>query len=295
MSHAELLTPADLYELATALAQMTPRSRLLAGGTDLVNALRREGTEPDLLVDLSDLTELHIVSREERLLHVGSMVTFSELQADRVVRDCAPCLAQAAAQVGSVQIRNLATVGGNVASASPCGDSIPALMALEARVTVLQRDGTTSLRPIRDVVLGPGTTSLALGEAIVDFVFAPLEPSQRSVFVKIGSRSAVSVARLSAAVVLQCDGREGTLSGVRVALGAVGATAFRDPTVEASLEGAPAGPATARRFADACADAISRSIPGRPSLPYKRRAALGLACDAWNGLGLDPRFEPDWV
>lgn len=294
MRQTRLLTPTSLSELATALAHMTPDSRLLAGGTDLVNAMRREGSDPDLLIDLSRVRELRTVNRDRGSLRVGAMVTFSQLQSDAAVRQHALCLAQAAAHVGSAQIRNVATLGGNVASASPCGDSIPALMVLDARVTILRHDGTTTGKPVVDIVVGPGATSILPGEAIIDFVFAPLEASQRSVFAKIGSRSAVTVARLSAAAVLEWDACEGSLSGVKVALGAVGDTAFRDAEVEASLEGAPASQETARQFADACADAICRSIPARPSLPYKRRAAVGLACDVWQGLGLESLCDPSW-
>jgi CO/xanthine dehydrogenase FAD-binding subunit len=294
MSEAELLTPAELGDLAAALAGMTSRSRLLAGGTDLVNAMRRDECRPDLIVDLSGVRELAAVRLEDGVLRVGAMATFSQLQTDPVVRQYAACLAEAAAQVGSTQIRNIATIGGNVANASPCGDSIPALMALDARVTVLDRDGRTSSRPIRDVVVGPSATSLVPGEAITDFTFAPVRPHERSVFAKIGSRSAVTVARLSAAVVVAYDPAAGTLSAARVALGAVGDTAFRDVTVEASLEGRPADEATARRFAEACADAVCASIPGRYSLPYKRHAAVGLAYDAWNGLAVSPSCEPVW-
>jgi len=294
MAHAELLTPTGLGDLPAALAGMTQRSRLLAGGTDLVNAMRRDECRPDLIVDLSGVRELAGVRREDGVLRVGAMTTFSQLQVDPVVRQYAACLAEAAAQVGSTQIRNIATIGGNVANASPCGDSIPALMALDACVTVLDGDGRTSSRPIRDVVVGPGATSLSTGEVIIDFTFAPLRPHERSVFVKIGSRSAVTVARLSAAVVVECNPAAGTLSAARVALGAVGDTAFRDAAVEASLEGRPANEATAQRFAEACANAVCASIPGRHSLPYKQHAAVGLAYDAWNGLAVSPTCEPVW-
>jgi CO/xanthine dehydrogenase FAD-binding subunit len=81
-----------------------------------------------------------------------------------------------------VQIRNIATAGGNVANASPCGDTIPALMAPDAQVTVPDGGGRMSSRPIQEVVVGPGTTSLVPGEAIIDFTFAPLESHERSVF-----------------------------------------------------------------------------------------------------------------
>jgi CO/xanthine dehydrogenase FAD-binding subunit len=292
VAEPELLTPADLTELREALSRTTSRSVFLAGGTDLVNLLRLGAVSPDLIVDLSGVRELGGVRHEGSVVLVGATATFTELEADPVLRAHASCLAQAAAQVGSRQIRNVATIGGNVANASPCADAIPALMALDARVTILDAGGDTKGPPVRDVVVGPGATSLAPGEVIAGFRFTPLATHERSAFAKIGSRSAVSVARLSAAVVVGHDPDSGTLSGARVALGAVGETAFRDDAVEESLDGRPAVAATAWRFAEACAEAVCRSIPGRYSLPYKRHAAIGLAYDAWNALAVCPPCEP---
>lgn len=90
------------------------------------------------------------------------------------------------------------------------------------------------------------------------------------------------------------DASKGLLTAPRVALGAIGETAFRDASVEASLDGKPPDEKTARGFAEACAEAVARSIPSRYSLPYKRHAALGLAYDAWNALGLSRACEPIW-
>lgn len=281
----DVVTPTGMEELVAALAGATPKTRLLAGGTDLVRTIRLPGNEPDVLIDLTGLRELSYVRLDGGTLRVGAMTTFTELQADPLVLEHARCLALAAAHVGSVQIRNVGTVGGNVANASPCADAATALVALGAAVTTVDGGGALATRPLGDVLLGPGSTSLAYDEAIVEFSFAALGPEHRSAFVKIGSRSAVSVARLSTAAVLQCDPASGVLAGVSVALGAVGDTAFRDGAVEASLEGAIADEATLERFASACSEAVRRSIPGRYSLPYKERAARGLACDIWSALG----------
>ena len=294
MTRAEVLTPATSDELIAALARATPRTRLLAGGTDLVRDIRRPGGEPDLLVDLTGVRELAGVRLDGGLLRVGALTTFTELQHDPLVHEHALCLAQAAAQVGSVQIRNAGTVGGNVANASPCADSATALTALEAEVVTVDGTGATRTRPLGDVLLGPNRTSLGHDEAIVEFAFPALVPEHRTAFTKIGSRTAVSVARLSAALVTRFDAATGTLAEVRVALGAVGSTAFRGSAVEAQLEGRPADAEAARILAEGVVAAVSGSIPDRPSLPYKRHAAVGLAYDSWNALALCPPCEPAW-
>ncbi len=247
--------------------------------------MTKEHLRPDLLVDLSGVDELHGVALGDGLVRVGAMCTFSQLQQDPVLLEHARCLADAAGTVGSVQIRNAATVGGNVANASPCGDSIPALLALEADAEVWDGRGGTTLRPVAEIVTGPGRTSLAPDEVIAAFVLPMPPDGRRSAFAKVGSRTAVTVARLSVAVSVDVAADGQTFGEARVALGAVGETAFRDPLVEQTLAGRRATPATAMAFAEACAAAVCRSIPGRYSLGYKCRAAVGLADDVWRRLG----------
>jgi len=291
----EVRSPSTMDELVAALAQATPRTRLLAGGTDLVRALRGPEEEPDVLIDLSCLDELKAVRLDGETLQVGALATFQQLQWDPLAREHAYCLSLAAAQVGSAQIRNAGTIGGNVANASPCADGVTALTVLGAEVTTVDGAGATRSRPIGEVVLGPSRTSLAYDEAITGFAFPALGPEHRSAFSKIGSRTAVSVARLSCALVVRFDAAAGTLASVRVALGAVGETAFRAPDLELALEGRLADEETARLFAGGCVAAVQESIPGRYSLPYKQHAALGLAYDAWNMLALSAPCEPAWA
>jgi CO/xanthine dehydrogenase FAD-binding subunit len=291
----DVVTPAGIDELVAALKAATPRTRLLAGGTDLVRAIRLPGSEPDVIIDLTGLGQLSYVRLDAGALHVGATTTFTELQRDPLVREHALCLGLAAAQVGSVQIRNVGTIGGNIANASPCADSATALTALGADVTTVDGSGTSRTRPLGEILLGPNRTSLAHNEAITEFSFAALGPEDRSAFAKIGSRTAVSVARLSAALVVRFDAAAGALAEVRVALGAVGEVAFRAPRLEQSLTGLPADEETARLFAEGCVAAVRESIPGRYSLPYKQHAAVGLAYDAWNMLALSPPCEPAWA
>jgi CO/xanthine dehydrogenase FAD-binding subunit len=294
MATTQVLTPTSVEELVAALARATPQTRLLAGGTDLVRALRRPGGEPDLLVDLTGITELVSVRLDGGSLRVGALATFTQLQWDPLVREHALCLSLAAAQVGSAQIRNAGTIGGNIANASPCADGATALTALGAEVTTIDGAGATSTRPIGDVLVGPNRTGLRHDEAITEFTFPALGAEHRSAFAKIGSRTAVSVARLSAALVVRFDAAAAAITEIRVALGAVGETAFRPPSLEQSLVGRPADEETARLFAAGCVAAVQESIPGRYSLPYKQHAALGLAYDAWNMLALSAPCEPAW-
>lgn len=294
MAAPEMLMPGGLEELAVALARATPRSRLLAGGTDLVRGMHHQRREPDLLIDLSGVGELDFVRLEDGWLRVGATTTFATLQAHPLVLRHARCLAEAAAQVGSVQIRNVATLGGNIANASPCADGVTALVALDAEVRTMNAGGHFATLPLTAISTGSGRTCLATSEVITEISFPALGDERHSTFAKVGSRTAVSVARLSMALVATLDPGSRTLTGVRVGLGAVAEGAFREARLEEVLEGRRADAESAAVFAAACAGAVRRAIPGRYSLPYKERAVLGLAYDAWNGLAACPPCEPVW-
>ncbi len=231
-----------------------------------------------MLIDLSHVPGLSYVRLDGDTLRVGATTTFTELQSDPLVHEHAFCLERAASQVGSAQIRNVATIGGNIANASPCADGATALVALSADVTTVDGSGRRATRPLRDVLIGSGRTALAHDEVIIEFSFAALGDEHRSAFAKIGWRTAVSVARLSMAIVVRFDPVAEALSEVRIGLGAVGETAFRDAILEGLLEGRPADEESARVLAEGCADAVRRSIPGRYSsaLQGARRGGPGL-------------------
>lgn len=289
----DFASPRDVTELADALRRATPLSRIIAGGTDLVLSLQRSDP-PDLLIDITHVAGLGDVRLDGGTVHVGALATFGQLHSHPVIVAHAPCLAQAAARVGSLQIRNSATIGGNVANASPCGDSLPALAALGAQVDVLDASGSVTSRPLGELLIGQARTNLRASECITAFRFPALAADQRSGFAKIGARNTVTVSKLSAAAVVDVDAASGLLGNARVALGAVAPTTFRDASLEAVLNGAEPTSRTAAAFAATCVAAVQRAIPTRPSLAYKQHAAAGLAYDVWNALGVCPPCEPVW-
>jgi len=280
-------TPAGLPGLIEALAATTPKSRLLAGGTDLVRAMTQDHWTPDLIIDLSGIPELHGVQTGAGCLRIGATTTFSEIATDEVVWRHARCLAEAADVVGAVQTRNIATIGGNVGNASPCGDSIPALLALDATAVIVDAIGETSERRVGQIVTGPGTTSLRHDQAIVEFAIPTPPDGSRSTYAKLGSRTMVSVARIGMALVVRLEPADRTILEARVGIGALGETAFRAADLERLLTGRRADEATRDAFIAACPRVAQNAIPGRYSLPYKQEAIRGVAADAWAKLDLD--------
>ncbi|MDQ7096340.1 FAD binding domain-containing protein [Desulfosporosinus sp. PR] len=284
----DLFGPTSLGELIAGIKGYSGRLAFLAGGTDLLIELQKGRQKPQLVVDLSQVKELYGVQKEKDRLSIGSMTTFSRLSRESAVRARALCLAQAAGQIGSAQIRNRGTLGGNIASASPAGDSLPGLLVLEAQVTTLAPEGARRI-PMDRILTGKGRTCLKPSEVITGIEIPSGGKHFLSGFEKIGSRSAVSIARLNMAVALNYEKTGKVIKDVRIAVGALGETAFRLRTVEQALEGQKLGPGLLRTWEEMLVEAVDGAITGRSSHPYKRVAVRGLARTmAANLWGSDP-------
>lgn len=279
MREPELLQPSDLAALAGALRQSSARSRLLAGGTDLMLQLRQSPRQPDLVIDLSRVDGLQGIWRDGARMHIGAMTRFDAMACDPSLRASAACLAQAAASVGSVQIRSMATLGGNVANASPCADSVPALLALDADVGVLAADGRVQRRALAQVLEQAGGQGLAHDEALVDFSFDCARAPASSGFAKLGARLTVTMAKLNAAIVLGRDAPGASVQWARVAFGALARSARLDAHCAQVLVGRRLDQRAIEDFAAACTAMLDRPLAQRPSWSYKRVAIRGLAHD----------------
>lgn len=255
----EYLKPSTVAE-ALRLREATPDARFIAGGTDLwVRMRQHHGCETPLaFVSLRSVRELSGLDLGDPLrgdpVRIGAMVTLSDLALSAPLRGRFPALVGAALAMGSVQIRNVATVGGNLCNASPAADLAPALLAYDARVEIRSVAGRRET-PLADLFLAPGRTSLQPGELLA----AVLLPSQglfaKAAFLRRG-RVRMDLALASVAVRLEEDA--GVLKGVRVAVGAVAPTPRRLPEVEAILEGRRPEPAL---FAEAGRAAAARVAP----------------------------------
>lgn len=264
--------------------------RALAGGTDLVIALRDEAARPESVVDINGIPELRRVDVEAGRCLVGAAVTFAELAANPLFTGSLAAIGEAAASVGSPQIRNAGTLGGNIANGSPAADCVVPFVALEAEVTVASVRGARTV-PLNEVFRArQGDTTLAPDELIVDVSFAMPAPGTRSAFAKLGRRNALSIARLSCAVFGRPEAG-GVNVGVRVAVGAAAPHPFRMAAVEALLEGRPLGAQVLRDALDQSSLEIVRVLGKRASMPYKREAIKGVLWEALDrGLGPCPQL-----
>ena len=254
---------------------------VIAGGTDLMVRQREQVAEAAVL-DVAQVPELRRLERDEGELVLGAGVTFADCLADPVIRQACPLLVRVAERFASPQIRGLATLGGNVANASPAGDGVAALWALEARVEVVSREGRREL-PIDAVVLGPGRLGLPAGGLIVAFRVPVSGPGEGAAFSKLVNRAwpehpmAISVASVAVRLRLGSDGR---VALARVVLGAVAPTPVRATAAEARLLGERPEPAL---VADAAARAAGAARPisdVRASAEYRRDVLPALVARA---------------
>lgn len=261
-------------EAAVLLAETSIASRLLAGGTDLLVVAHKEGASWDRLVDVSRVEEMQGIYEEAGALYVGAAVTHAEVADSRLIREQVPALAEASHSVGSPQIRNRGTLGGNIANAAACADTLPALVCLGAVAEIVTPAGQTEM-PVSELVTGVNRTALPADGVIRRFRIPKPPAGSRTAFVKLGRRQAQSISRLSLACLGRLDDR-GLAADVRLTPGACTSQTQRFSAAEAVLLGKAPTDALARE-AGAAAAAQMVAIAGRRwSTAYKEPALTAL-------------------
>ena len=216
-----MLLPRTLPE-ALELKAARPEAVPIAGGTDLMVDLNFGRRRPSLMMDVSRLAELRRWRRDDGTVALGSGVTYTQIVAG--LSDCRP-LVEASRTVGSPQIRNRGTVGGNLGTASPAGDALPVLAAYDAEVTLVAAGGRRRTMPWHQFMTGPKKTAIRQEELILETGWRFVRGTGS--FSKVGTRNAMVIAVASLCLILDEDRR-----AIRVALGSVGPTVLRAPDAE---------------------------------------------------------------
>jgi CO/xanthine dehydrogenase FAD-binding subunit len=273
----DFLQPATWPEALEARAGR-PDALPIAGGTDILVDLNFHRRRPPAILDLGRVAGLAGISEQNGWLRVGAGTTYSDLVAALATR--APALAQASRTVGSPQIRNRGTVGGNLGTASPAGDAHPPLLAAGAQVEVASRNGSRRI-PIGEFFLGPKRSALA-GDELIAAVYLPKAPGPQQ-FAKIGPRNAMVIAVCSLALALHPDRRT-----VGTGIGSAGPVPLTAPEAERFLAGVldegglwetprPLPDSARARFADLVASAARPIDDVRGSAAYRAHALRVLA------------------
>jgi carbon-monoxide dehydrogenase medium subunit len=260
--------PATIDE-AIVLLGRHPDSALLAGGTDLLVQLKEHLRQPAHVINLKKISGLDGLSFDEvQGLRIGALATARELETSAIVARHYAGLGQALTHFASIQVRNRATVAGNVCRASPSADALPPLIADSA---VLHLRGPRGQRIVaaEDFCTGPGRTVLAPGEVLVQIVVPPPAPHTGKAYLKLGRRVEMELATVGVAVTLTRAGD--TCTAVRIALAAVAPTPLRAREAEDLLAGCTLDAECLAAAARAAADAARPIADVRGSADYRRR------------------------
>ncbi|MFC1849309.1 FAD binding domain-containing protein [candidate division CSSED10-310 bacterium] len=242
-----------------------PDARYVGGGTDLLVKLRKGGLPPSALISLRSVSELSSVAIGETT-RIGAMTTISELIRHPVLGHHYPVLIEAARNMACVQIRNVATIGGNLCNCSPCADMATPLLIYEARVRLRNSAGEREIS-LQEFFHGPGATSLAPAEILTGIVIPPPPPLARGIFMKKG-RVKMDLAVASVSVLLALSGLE--CDRARLAAGSVAPVPLRLSPVESLLEGEKITPELLAEAQRVAADCVSPISDIRASEEYRR-------------------------
>jgi len=282
--------PTRLDDALALLARDPARTRLLAGGTDLVLEIERKLCAPHTVIDLSRIAELGGIRLEDGIIHLGPLVTHAQVAADRMLVERAFPLARACWEVGAPQVRNRGTVGGNLVTASPANDTITPLRALDATVTLRSLRGERVLA-LGDFHLGVRRTAMAPDEVLVDIAFPALTGGERGTFLKLGLRRSQAISVVNVAVVLGIDGD--TIRTARISFGSVAPTIVRALAAEQFLEGRTLSAATIQTAARLAMDAARPIDDIRAPAGYRSDMMAALAARALGQLA-DRSERGDW-
>jgi CO/xanthine dehydrogenase FAD-binding subunit len=264
------LRPRTVEEAVDILARHDGRARIMAGGTDLMQALRDGKVRADALVDITGIEGLDRIEAEGTWITVGAAVSFAALRDSPLIRDRARCLAQAAASVGAAPIQAVATWVGNIAQAMPAADGGVAAVALDAEARVVDAEGARWVA-VEALYTGAKTSSIDPTRQVVSHIrFAAPRPGSGSAWRRIGRRASLTLPILNCAAALRLDPRGATIESVSLALGPVAALPFRAREAERSLVGRALDESTTGQAAAlAQASCHPRSNPLRASAEYR--------------------------
>jgi CO/xanthine dehydrogenase FAD-binding subunit len=238
MHKFEYLMPVSVDEAISILVSHGEQARYIAGGTDVMVKVKEGKIHPRYLVSLRRLQGLDHILLEEGTLRIGSMVTHRMLELSPLIRKEFPILTDAVTQIGSVQIRNVATIGGNIVNAVPSADGAIPLITLGAQVRIRGPKGERSME-LEDLFIGPGQTLLEPGEILMEFIIPRLPPRTGAAYCKHTRRAAMALPLLGVAVLLSLGEDRNTCIQTRIGLGVLAPTPMRAKNAEMLLKGSP--------------------------------------------------------
>jgi len=283
----EYHAPKTLEAAVELLSVHGGEATLMAGGTDLLVKMKQRLVETRHIINIKNIEELTRLERDVEGFHIGAATRLRNIERSELIRANLPLLHEAVRSIGSVQIRNMATIGGNLCNASPAADSAVALLVSDAEARILGPDGARTV-PIEEFFIGPGQTVLGEDEVLVEVLTPPLSGNAGTSFVKVG-RTSLDLATVNIAVVLRKKGE--TVADCRIALGAVAPTPIRVRRAEELVRGREMTRETLEGAADIVSEDIRPITDVRAPAEYRKEVSKTLTRDAlsiaWRRIGGD--------
>ena len=237
MKNFNYLAPSGLTEATSLLSQYGEGAKIMAGGTDLLVKMRNREVKPTYVIDLKCIPNMDSIEyNAKKGLKVGALTKVRDVEISRIIQEKFSILSQAAGTLGSVQVRNKATIGGNLCHASPSADMAPALIGLDAEVKFVGRRGV-KLMPLEEFFKGPGKTVLKSNEILTEIIVPNMADFSQGVYLKFSPRRAMDLAIVGVACVLTTDLGSFKCLDVRIVLGAVAPTPIRAKKAEEMIRG----------------------------------------------------------
>ncbi|MDE0400980.1 MAG: xanthine dehydrogenase family protein subunit M [Candidatus Poribacteria bacterium] len=263
MKSFEFYEPTTLAEASRLFAE--EHAQLLAGGTDIIIGMKAYTETPESVISLQKIPGLAGITTDGDSINIGAMTKVREVELSGDIQQHHTALAEGAAEIGSIQIRNLATIGGNIAHASPAADTVAGLLVANAQVDIASADGERSV-PIDELFTGPGQTVLTPGEIITRFRLP--SPASGSHYIKHKIREVMDLAFIGVAAAVNLD--NGTITDARIGLAAVAPTPIRATAAEDLLKGNAPTPELLEQAGEAAAAGCSPISDLRCSAEHRR-------------------------
>jgi carbon-monoxide dehydrogenase medium subunit len=233
----EYVSPETIPETLTLLNEYGRKAKVLAGGTDLISEMKWGEYKPDYVIALSHVSGLDSIDYSEKEgLKLGAMCKIAQIEKSDVIKRNYPLLSQAASVLASMEIRNRATIGGNLCTAAPSADMPPSLLALEAKAVIASKDGERVL-PLEEFFAGPKKTILDHDEILVRLEVPSMKPNSAGEYVKFGRRRAMEIAMIGVAALLTVEPEESRCIDAKLALATAAPTPIRAKEAEKALTG----------------------------------------------------------
>ena len=268
-------TPSTTKEAATFIKRAKGKAFVLAGGTDLMVRMKSGFIEPDLVVDIKQISAMQSITKSATGFRIGAAVSAAEMGENTALKKAWPGVVESANLIGSDQIQNRCTIAGNLCNASPAADAVPALIAAGAKANVVgpQRRRTVA---VEKIITSPGKTSLSKGEIVESITLPKRAPRSGDAYLRFIPRSEMDIAVVGAGVNLVLDNNS-VVKSARVALGAVAPTPLLVPAAAKAIIGTKLNKAALTKLADACSAACSPIDDKRGTIEFRTEVAGVLA------------------